>query len=74
MSKVVERAKASPEYLRQKRTKLFKAFDIFKGNTYLGIDNVSEERKTEIIAWYHKALDLDANAIDNYPQELEKYL
>ena len=36
--------------------------------------NVSEERKTEIIAWYHKALDLDANAIDNYPQELEKYL
>ena len=74
MSKVVDRAKASPEYLRQKRTKLFKAFDIFKGNTYLGIDKVSEERKTEIIAWYHKALDLDSSAIDNYPQELEKYL
>ena len=74
MSKVVERAKASPEYLRQKRARLFKAFDIFMGNTYLGIDKVSEERKNEIITWYQKALDLDANAIDNYPQELEKYL
>lgn len=74
MSNIRERAKECPELLRTKRKRLFKAFDIFKGNTYLGIDNVSEERKTEIIAWYHKALDLDANAIDNYPQELEKYL
>ena len=74
MSNIRERAKNCPELLRAKRKRLFKAFDIFKGNTYLGIDKVSEERKAEIIAWYQKALDLDANAINNYPQELEKYL
>lgn len=74
MSNIRERAKNCPELLRAKRKRLFKAFDIFKGNTYLGIDKVSEERKAEIIVWYQKALDLDANAIDNYPQELEKYL
>jgi len=71
---VYDRAKNSPELLRAKRKRLFRAFDIFKGNTYLGIVNVSEERKTEIIAWYQKALDLDADAINNYPQELNKYL
>jgi len=71
---VLDRAKHSPEVLRAKRAKLFKAFDIFKENVNFGIDNVTKERKKEILDWYHLALDLNYDALESYPQELEKYL
>ena len=71
---VKDRANNCPQVLRQKRERLFKAFDILKENINFGIDNVSEERKNELIAWYHSACNLEANAINNYPNELEKYL
>ena len=74
MSKLLENAKHNQEVLRNKRAKLFKAFDILKENINFGIDTITEERKQEIIVWYNKALDLDYNAIENYPSELEKYL
>ena len=74
MSDILERAKNCPEWLRQERKKLFKAFDILKENINFGIDNVSEERKNELIAWYRNACDLQPSAINNYPQELNKYL
>ena len=71
---VLDRALHSPEYLRQQRTRLFKAFDILKENVNFGIDTLTQERKQEILVWYQKALDLDYNAINEYPSELEKYL
>lgn len=71
---VIDRAKHSPEVLRAKRAKLFKAFDILKENVNFGIDTLTEQRKQEILSWYRKALDLDYNALENYPAELEKYL
>lgn len=69
-----ERAKHTPEVLRKQRARLFKAFDIYKENVNFGILEVSEERKNELIVWYKQALDLDYNAINNYPSELNLYL
>lgn len=71
---VLDRALHSPEYLRQQRTRLFKAFDILKENVNFGIDELTQERKEEILVWYHKALDLDYDAMNEYPSELDKYL
>ncbi|MBO7527441.1 MAG: hypothetical protein J6T74_06080 [Clostridia bacterium] len=71
---VKDRANVCPQVLRQKREKLFRAFDILKENINFGIDNVSEERKNELIAWYRNACDLQPSAINDYPQELNKYL
>ena len=71
---VIERAKHSQEVLRKERTRLFKAFDIFKENVNFGITPITDNRKLEIIAWYNLCLELDYNAITNYPSELEKYL
>ena len=71
---VLDRALHSQEYLREKRKSLFKAFDILKENVNFGIDTLTQERKEEILVWYQKALDLDYNAINEYPSELEKYL
>ena len=71
---VLERAYQAPEFLRKQRQRLFKAFDIYKENVNFGIESVSEERKAEIIEWYEQCLDLDFNAINNYPEELNKYL
>ena len=71
---VKDRANVCPQVLRQKREKLFRAFDILKENINFGIDNVSEERKNELIAWYHNACNLQPSAINDYPQELNKYL
>ena len=74
MSQLLERAKHNLDVLRNKRARLFKAFDIFKENVNFGITQLSDERKAEIIAWYNLCLELDYNAINNYPSELEKYL
>lgn len=64
----------TPEMLRQKRKKLFKAFDIYKTNVSYKIVSESKDRHAEIVEWYNKALDLDAEAITNYPEELNQYL
>jgi hypothetical protein len=74
MSRLIENAKHDLSYLRNQRAKLFKAFDILKENVNFGITPMSDERKYEIINWYIKALELDYDAINNYPSELERYL
>lgn len=71
---VLDRAKRSPEVLRVKRAKLFKAFDVFKENVSFGIDTITEERKAEILVWYRLCLDLNYEALNNYPEEIQKYL
>lgn len=74
MSRLLENAKHNVDVIRNKRARLFKAFDIFKENVNFGIIPLSDERKYEIIAWYSKCLELDYQAINNYPSELNKYL
>ena len=60
--------------LRQVRANLFKAFDIYKSNVEYGVLTETEQKHNEIVEWYSKCLELDENAIENYPSELEKYL
>ena len=74
MSKVVERAKSSAEYLRNQRKKVFRAFDIYKENVNYGIETETQEKHEQILAWYHKCCDLDRNALKNVPVEVAKYL
>lgn len=74
MSNIRERAKNCPELLRAKRKRLFKAFDIYKQNVAYHLIIESEERHNEIITWYSQCLDLNANAINNYPNEIKPYM
>ena len=74
MSELTERAKISPEILRIERERLFKAFDIYKANVRYGVISESDEEHTLITEWYRKALDLDANAINDYPVVFNRYL
>lgn len=71
---VLERANHSPEILRKKREKVFKAFDIYKQNVNYGILTESNEQHEAITLWYRKCLDLDYEAINNIPVEIEVYL
>lgn len=74
MSELTDRARISPEILRMERERLFKAFDIYKANVRYGVVGESDEEHTRITEWYRKALDLDANAIRDYPIVLNRYL
>ena len=74
MSELTERAKISPEILRMERERLFRAFDIYKANVKYGVIGESEEEHTRITEWYRKALDLDIDAIRDYPIVLNRYL
>ena len=74
MSELTDRASKSPEILRMERERLFRAFDIYKANVRYGVVGESEEEHTRITEWYRKALDLDANAIRDYPIVLNRYL
>ena len=71
---VLERANHSQEVLRNKRTKLFKAFDIYKQNVAYGLINETEQQHENITTWYQECLELDYDAINNCPQEIQKYL
>lgn len=71
---IKERAEHSQEFLRIRRKKLFKAFDIYKQNVAYGLIPESQETHQELVAWYYKALEKDYNAIMNPPKEVVKYL
>ena len=74
MSELTDRARISPEILRMERERLFRAFDIYKANVRYGVVGESDEEHTRITEWYRKALNLDANAIRDYPVALNRYL
>ena len=69
-----ERAKRTPEVLRKQRARLFKAFDIYKENVNYGLINETQETHDKLVVWYNGCLELDYNAINEYPNELERYL
>ena len=74
MSELLNRAKNNVVVLRRKREVLFKAFDIYKSNIEYGLITETDEAHQRIASWYLLALDLDYNAITNYPPELDRYL
>lgn len=71
---LVKEGEKNAEMLRHKRKKLFKAFDIYKTNVSYKLITETKDKHSEIVEWYQKALDLDAEAINNYPEELNQYL
>ena len=71
---VKDRALNSPEYLRQVRALDFKAFDIYKENVNYGLINESQEQHDEIVEWYQKCLQLDAEAINNVPDAIKQFM
>lgn len=74
MSELTDRARIRPEILRMERERLFRAFDIYKANVRYGVIGESDKEHNLITEWYRKALDLDANAIMDYPIVLNRYL
>ena len=74
MSQLLERAKHNLDVLRNKRAKLFKAFDIYKENVNYGLIEETQETHSKLATWYQKCLDLDFEAIETCPSELDKYL
>ena len=79
--KIEERVKNCPEILRQKRARVFKAFDIYKQNVNYGLVEETEQEHEDIKNWYLACLDLTENglinaknAIENVPEKVKKYL
>jgi len=71
---VLERAKHTQEVLRKERAKLFKAFDIYKQNVAYGLIQEDEETHNRLTSWYQLCLELNYDAINTCPSELERYL
>ena len=71
---VIERAKHTQEVLRKQRARLFKAFDIYKQNVNYGLLIESTITHNKLVNWYLLCLDLNYEAINNCPEELQKYL
>jgi len=71
---LLERAQHSQEILRNKRARLFKAFDIYKQNVSYGLVSETQEKHEAITEWYNACLELDYEAINNCPQDIQRYL
>ena len=76
MSELLNRAKNNVVVLRQKREKLFKAFDIYKTNVSVGIEKPTEEQWQKIVKWYTDCKDLTPSAFadENIPDVIKYYL
>lgn len=59
--------------LREARKQELLAFDRYKTNVLLGIDE-DVKVSDEIVLWYRKVLDLDIDAIYNPPARIQYYL
>lgn len=67
-----ELEKQKLQKLRQLRTPLLQAFDIYKSNVNYGIEE--DINRENILKWYKGILDLDETSINNPPQEIRRYM
>lgn len=72
-NELLNHAEHDKDYLRSKRAKAFKAFDIYKSNVEYGIISETAETKAKIIKWYNACLNLEFEAINNVPSEIKRY-
>ena len=56
------------------RKPLLKAFDVYKSNVYYGVVKETDERHVAVLAWYRDLCDLKAEAVENIPDEIMRYL
>ena len=61
-------------HLRFLRKPLLKAFDVYKSNVYYGVVKETDERHVTVLAWYRDLCDLKAEAVENIPDEIMRYL
>lgn len=61
-------------YLREIRSRLFEAWDIYSKNYLIGVEDATSSRFSEIVNWYKACKDMDFDAIVNPPAEVGKYL
>ena len=60
--------------IRQLRTPLLEAFDIYKSNINYGVEIETDEERKEIIVWYQNLLNLNIEAIINVPSKIQRYV
>lgn len=58
---------------RAKRSEILNAWDIYKSNVAYGVVIEDEATHNRIVEWYQSILALDYDAIDNVPQEVDRY-
>lgn len=73
-NQLLESVNTNTGYLREKRNKVFKAFDIYKQNVSYGLVTETKAKHNEITEWYQSCLDLDPEAINNIPDEIKPFL
>lgn len=59
---------------RQRRKKLFSAFDILKGNVNFGVETLTDKERAEIITWYNAVKDLEEWAFERVPEKVQAHL
>lgn len=76
MSELINRAKTNVVVLRQKRKKLFDAFDIYKTNLSVGLEKPTEYQWQKIVEWYQDLKDLKPSAFEDesIPSAIKYYL
>lgn len=76
MSELINRAKTNVVVLRQKREKLFEAFDIYKTNFSVGLEKPTEYQWKKIVEWYEDLKDLKPSAFEdeNIPSAIKYYI
>lgn len=67
--------------VRRRRAPLLRAFDVYKGNVYYGVETETENEKTAILAWYDAMLTLPENVTleeevtwPEIPAKIERYV
>lgn len=60
--------------LRAKRKSLLIAYDKYKSNVLYGAITEDMATKSRIIFWYKQILDLKEDALNNVPNEIQRYL
>lgn len=59
---------------RQRRKKLFNAFDILKSNVNFGVENLTDNERQEIVKWYQAVKDLEEWAFEQIPEKVQAHL
>ena len=72
-NELLKSIETNPALLREKRSKVFKAFDIYKQNVNYGIIEESQEQHETVLQWYRNCLDLNSEAINNIPDEIKPF-
>ncbi len=61
-------------YYRSLRKPILNAFDVYKINVQYGIEQETDDQRTEMLNWYSRILKLDVDALINVPVNIKRYM